>query len=66
MPIRKVPGRPRKGEPPSPSRLRRIKVPVELDEELVREASSHGLSYQGAVREAIALLLETWTGPGSP
>ena len=63
MSIRKVPGRPRKGEPPSPSRLRRIKVPLDLDEQLANEAPSHGLSYQGAVREAIALILEKWHGP---
>lgn len=63
MPIRNAPGRPRKGEPPSPSRRRVVKVPLDLDQELERQAAARGVSYQAAVREAITRLLETWKGP---
>lgn len=62
MPIR----RSRKEDPPAPSRRRVIKVPVEMDQEIEQEAAARGLSYQAAVRLAIAQLLETWKGTGSP
>ena len=35
-----------------------VRVPLDLDVELKREADARGLSYQGAVREAIAQWLQ--------
>ena len=58
MPIRKTPGRPRKGEPPAPSRRRVVKVPLDLDGQVVKTAQANGLSYQAAVRDALVLWLE--------
>lgn len=57
MRIRQTPGRPKKGEPPAPSRRRVVKVPMELDEAIVEQAAARGLSYQAAVREAMVLWL---------
>ena len=57
---------PDRGEPPEPVRRRTVYVPVRIDEPFEIEAEARGLSYQAAVREAIAQLLETWKGPEQP
>ena len=52
-------GRPKRHEAPAPSRKRTLLVPLEMDEELVKVAEAKGLSVHAALREAVALWLET-------
>ena len=59
MPIRRSPGRPKRNDPPAPSKRRVVKVPIDLDDLVVREAAARGLSYQAAAREALLLWLGT-------
>ena len=64
MPIRRHPGRPKFDEPAAPQRQRTIRIPKELDEELVKQGKALGLSPQGVIREAILLWLEAKEGKG--
>ena len=64
MPIRRVPGRPRRGEPPAPQRQRTLRFPVEMDDALVQIATVHGLSPQAAIRLAVAEWIERQTAEG--
>jgi len=57
MPIRKSPGRPGRNDPPAPSRRRGIRIPAEVDEQLVKAAADRGISVHAAVREAVLLWL---------
>ena len=41
-----------------PSRRRVVKVPLDLDQEVMDRAVSRGISYQAAVREALVSWLE--------
>ena len=54
MPFRRSPGRPRKGEPPAPSRVVFVKIPLDLLEALEAIASSRRMSRHQAIREALA------------
>jgi hypothetical protein len=66
MPIRSRPGRPSKGEIPSPQRRRVIYMPTEIDKDFVQLAKDEGTNVHALMRR---ILLEWWSakkGPGLP
>ena len=57
-PFRRGPGRPRNDEPPAPSRVVEVKIPLEILEQLEAVAKSEGKTRHYAIREAIAEWVE--------
>ena len=61
-PFRREPGRPRRDEPPAPSAVVEVKIPLDLKERLERLAKAKGISRHLAIREAIAEWVEKREG----
>jgi len=58
MEIRRSPGRPRDDEPPAPSQVVNVKIPLQLLERLEALARARGIPRHQAIREAIAEWVE--------
>jgi len=65
-PFRREPGRPRKNEPPAPSKVVEVKIPLELAERLEALAKARGISRHQWIREAMAEKVERDEKQGSP
>ena len=63
MPIRSRPGRPSKGEMPSPQRRRVIYIPTEIDKDFEQMAADEGTNVHALMRR---ILLKWWSAKKIP